>query len=306
MSKWFSFFISLCHEVVDVLLLLSLRNQSCCILNFEQWDLLALCHRTNSSSCVQCGLMECLNNMLLKWLTWHSVYALEDDLDISLNSHTSMWASQPHARRTLVKMHSKWHIATFAKWWFSVSRRLLWVTNHSVCPPAQLFKTFGGSRDYQPANTWIRISWTALANYGRLFIRKVPTLQICTICSPPTTKTVKVEWSSKFISSPCVFNSFISQTLVLLFDWREKVSKQRTGVDFFWLYQYWVCTSQKLQLKVQYQQITFPLFFLVVPEGICVHRPPDLTRLFVWYAGLATCFHSALFLDIVVPIEVSV
>lgn len=39
---------------------------------------------------VQCGLVECLNNMLLKWLTWHSVYALEDDLDISLNSHTSM------------------------------------------------------------------------------------------------------------------------------------------------------------------------------------------------------------------------
>lgn len=42
---------------------------------------------------LQCGLMECLNNMLLKWLTWHSVYALEDDLDISLNSHTSMWVS---------------------------------------------------------------------------------------------------------------------------------------------------------------------------------------------------------------------
>lgn len=142
---------------------LSLRNQSCCILNFEQWDLLALCNRANSSSCVQCGLMECLNNMLLKWLTWHSVYALEDDLDISLNSHTSMWASQPHARRPLVKMHStKWHIATFAKWWFSVSRRLLWVTNHSVCPPAQLFKMFGESRDYQPANFMNRFGklWT--------------------------------------------------------------------------------------------------------------------------------------------------
>ncbi|KAK7922501.1 hypothetical protein WMY93_009403 [Mugilogobius chulae] len=38
----------------------------------------------------KCGLMDCLNNMLLKWLTWHSVYALEDDLDISLNSHTSI------------------------------------------------------------------------------------------------------------------------------------------------------------------------------------------------------------------------
>uniref|UniRef100_A0A8C7ZRN7 Centromere protein I n=1 Tax=Oryzias sinensis TaxID=183150 RepID=A0A8C7ZRN7_9TELE len=43
-----------------------------------------------SSMFFKCGLMECLNNMLLKWLTWHSVYALEDDLDISLNSHTSI------------------------------------------------------------------------------------------------------------------------------------------------------------------------------------------------------------------------
>uniref|UniRef100_A0A665U8H7 Centromere protein I n=1 Tax=Echeneis naucrates TaxID=173247 RepID=A0A665U8H7_ECHNA len=43
-----------------------------------------------SSLFFRCGLMECLNNMLLKWLTWHSVYALEDDLDISLNSHTSI------------------------------------------------------------------------------------------------------------------------------------------------------------------------------------------------------------------------
>ncbi|XP_042273874.1 centromere protein I [Thunnus albacares] len=43
-----------------------------------------------SSPYFKCGLMECLNNMLLKWLTWHSVYALEDDLDISLNSHTSI------------------------------------------------------------------------------------------------------------------------------------------------------------------------------------------------------------------------
>lgn len=40
--------------------------------------------------CLQCGLVECLNSMLLKWLTWHSVYALEDDLDISLKSYTSM------------------------------------------------------------------------------------------------------------------------------------------------------------------------------------------------------------------------
>ncbi|KAM9377268.1 centromere protein I [Pholidichthys leucotaenia] len=43
-----------------------------------------------SSLFFKCGLMECLNNMLLKWLTWHSVYALEDDLEISLNSHTSI------------------------------------------------------------------------------------------------------------------------------------------------------------------------------------------------------------------------
>ncbi|KAM4732691.1 centromere protein I isoform 2-T2 [Anableps anableps] len=43
-----------------------------------------------SSLFFKCGLIECLNHMLLKWLTWHSVYALEDDLDISLNSHTSV------------------------------------------------------------------------------------------------------------------------------------------------------------------------------------------------------------------------
>ncbi|XP_047440314.1 centromere protein I isoform X2 [Mugil cephalus] len=43
-----------------------------------------------SSLFFKCGLLECLNTMLLKWLTWHSVYALEDDLDISLNSHTSI------------------------------------------------------------------------------------------------------------------------------------------------------------------------------------------------------------------------
>lgn len=43
-----------------------------------------------SSLFFKCGLVDCLNSMLLKWLTWHSVYALEDDLDISLNSHTSI------------------------------------------------------------------------------------------------------------------------------------------------------------------------------------------------------------------------
>ncbi|XP_057705374.1 centromere protein I [Corythoichthys intestinalis] len=43
-----------------------------------------------SSLFFKCGLLECLNNMLRKWLTWHSVYALEDDMDISINSHTSI------------------------------------------------------------------------------------------------------------------------------------------------------------------------------------------------------------------------
>lgn len=43
-----------------------------------------------SSLFFKCGLIDCLNNMLSKWLIWHSVYALEDDLDISLNSHTSI------------------------------------------------------------------------------------------------------------------------------------------------------------------------------------------------------------------------
>uniref|UniRef100_A0A8C7DGP8 Centromere protein I n=1 Tax=Oncorhynchus kisutch TaxID=8019 RepID=A0A8C7DGP8_ONCKI len=38
----------------------------------------------------KCSVIDCLNNMLLKWLTWHSVYALEDGLDISLNRHTPM------------------------------------------------------------------------------------------------------------------------------------------------------------------------------------------------------------------------
>uniref|UniRef100_A0A6Q2XMH4 Centromere protein I n=1 Tax=Esox lucius TaxID=8010 RepID=A0A6Q2XMH4_ESOLU len=38
----------------------------------------------------KCSVIECLNDMLLKWLTWHSVYSVEDGLDISLNSHTPM------------------------------------------------------------------------------------------------------------------------------------------------------------------------------------------------------------------------
>ncbi|XP_077465644.1 centromere protein I [Stigmatopora argus] len=44
-----------------------------------------------SSLFFKCGLLECLNNMLRNWLIWHSVYALEDDMDISVNSHTSIF-----------------------------------------------------------------------------------------------------------------------------------------------------------------------------------------------------------------------
>ncbi|XP_061691717.1 centromere protein I [Syngnathoides biaculeatus] len=43
-----------------------------------------------SSPFFKCGLLECLNGMLRNWLTWHSVYTLEDDLDMSVNSHASM------------------------------------------------------------------------------------------------------------------------------------------------------------------------------------------------------------------------
>uniref|UniRef100_A0A672N1F3 Centromere protein I-like n=1 Tax=Sinocyclocheilus grahami TaxID=75366 RepID=A0A672N1F3_SINGR len=38
----------------------------------------------------KCSLIECLNSMLVKWLTWHSVSALEGGLDISLNSNSTM------------------------------------------------------------------------------------------------------------------------------------------------------------------------------------------------------------------------
>ncbi|KAJ8255143.1 hypothetical protein GJAV_G00201420 [Gymnothorax javanicus] len=41
-----------------------------------------------SSLFFKCSVLECLNSMLLKWLTWHSVYALEDELDISVSSQT--------------------------------------------------------------------------------------------------------------------------------------------------------------------------------------------------------------------------
>ncbi|XP_061643984.1 centromere protein I [Phyllopteryx taeniolatus] len=43
-----------------------------------------------SSPFFKCGLLECLNGMLRNWLTWHSVYALEDNLDVSINSHASI------------------------------------------------------------------------------------------------------------------------------------------------------------------------------------------------------------------------
>uniref|UniRef100_A0A8C1A1Q5 Centromere protein I n=2 Tax=Cyprinus carpio TaxID=7962 RepID=A0A8C1A1Q5_CYPCA len=38
----------------------------------------------------KCSVIECLNSMLVKWLTWHSVSASEGGLDISLNSNSSM------------------------------------------------------------------------------------------------------------------------------------------------------------------------------------------------------------------------
>ncbi|KPP66805.1 hypothetical protein Z043_114659 [Scleropages formosus] len=43
-----------------------------------------------SSLFFKCSVIECLTNMLLKWLTWHSVYAFEDELDISVTSQTPM------------------------------------------------------------------------------------------------------------------------------------------------------------------------------------------------------------------------
>lgn len=38
----------------------------------------------------KCSVIECLNSMLVKWLTWHSVSASEGSLDISLNSNSTM------------------------------------------------------------------------------------------------------------------------------------------------------------------------------------------------------------------------
>lgn len=61
----------------------------------------------------KCGLMECLNNMLLKWLTWHSVYALEDNLDISINSQTSINITLSGFRASVMELvHFVGHLAT--------------------------------------------------------------------------------------------------------------------------------------------------------------------------------------------------
>uniref|UniRef100_A0A673GVQ8 Centromere protein I-like n=1 Tax=Sinocyclocheilus rhinocerous TaxID=307959 RepID=A0A673GVQ8_9TELE len=38
----------------------------------------------------KCSVIECLNSMLVKWLTWHSVSASEGGLDISLNSNSTI------------------------------------------------------------------------------------------------------------------------------------------------------------------------------------------------------------------------
>ncbi|XP_056625712.1 centromere protein I [Triplophysa dalaica] len=38
----------------------------------------------------KCSVIECLNNMLVKWLTWHSVSVVKGGLDISLNSNSTM------------------------------------------------------------------------------------------------------------------------------------------------------------------------------------------------------------------------
>ncbi|XP_066571135.1 centromere protein I [Amia ocellicauda] len=43
-----------------------------------------------SSLFFKCSVVECLNNMLVKWLTWHSVYATEDQIDLSVSGHSPM------------------------------------------------------------------------------------------------------------------------------------------------------------------------------------------------------------------------
>ncbi|XP_033876023.3 centromere protein I [Acipenser ruthenus] len=43
----------------------------------------------SSSVFFKCSVIECLNNMLVNWLTWHSVYATED-IDMNLPGHSPM------------------------------------------------------------------------------------------------------------------------------------------------------------------------------------------------------------------------
>uniref|UniRef100_W5NDY1 Centromere protein I n=1 Tax=Lepisosteus oculatus TaxID=7918 RepID=W5NDY1_LEPOC len=36
----------------------------------------------------KCSVIECLNSMLVKWLTWHAVFASEDQFDMSISGHS--------------------------------------------------------------------------------------------------------------------------------------------------------------------------------------------------------------------------
>lgn len=160
------------------------------------------CKSSHSSWWVQCGLMECLNNMLLKWLTWHSVYALEDDLDISLNSHTSMWVSQQHTRRTLTNTANKMTHC-------NVCKRMI------CCQPLSAVSNWSQCCRSGFQNVWRKQSLPAGCHFNQYFMngvgkslfvyqKKFPH-QICTICSPPTTKTMKVELNGMLIF-PLVFS----------------------------------------------------------------------------------------------------
>ncbi|KAI4880143.1 hypothetical protein NFI96_009039 [Prochilodus magdalenae] len=52
----------------------------------------------------KCSVIECLNNMLVKWLTWHSVNALEDGLDISLNSNGTVTMTLSGFMDTIIEL----------------------------------------------------------------------------------------------------------------------------------------------------------------------------------------------------------
>ncbi|KAM9794974.1 centromere protein I [Neosynchiropus ocellatus] len=77
----------LCPEILGLLSNIAVMPSSQMDLHLFQPLVRLFC---TSSLFFKCGLIECLNNMLLKWLTWHSVYALEDNLDISVSGHTSI------------------------------------------------------------------------------------------------------------------------------------------------------------------------------------------------------------------------